>query len=69
MTNVELSLRNKIGSNDEAEQIINEVKECPDYFVMEGGADGTFAHVRFFDDFGHLMPEIADFAEECGGRV
>ncbi len=67
MSEVERKLREKAG--DKADEIIEEVKECPDYFVMEGGSDGTFSHVCFLDDYGHLMPEISDFAVECGGQV
>jgi hypothetical protein len=64
---IEQKLRQKAGKD--ADKIVEEVRECPDHFVMEGGADGTYSHVRFWDDYGHLMPEISDFAEECGGQV
>lgn len=67
MSETERKLREKAGGK--ADEIIQEVKDCPDYFVMEGGSDGTFAHVCFLDDYGHLMPEIAKFASECDGRV
>ena len=67
MSENEIKVRQKAG--DKANQIIAEVKLDPDFFVMEGGSDGTFAHVRFWDDYGHLMPEIAKLAVEFGGRV
>jgi len=56
-------------ANGGTPEIIQEVKLCPDYFVMEGGADGTWAHIEFLDDFGHLMPEISKLAEMYGGKV
>lgn len=49
--------------------LIQEIKENPDYFVMEGGTDGSFGHAEFLDEFGDLMPEIIDFAVECCGTV
>ena len=67
MSEVEVKLREKAG--EKAEEIIEEVKKYPDYFVMQGGYDGTFSHVCFWDDYGHLMPEISKFAVECGGTV
>ena len=67
MTETEKKLREKAGSR--AETIIEDVKDNPDYFVMEGGADGTYGHMCFWEDFGHLMPEISRFAKECGGKV
>ena len=67
MSDNERKVREKAG--DKADEIIEEVRECPDYFVMEGGSDGTFAHMEFLDDFGHLMPEISNLAEEFGGKV
>jgi len=67
MTETEKKLRSKI--QEAADEIIAEVKKYPDWFLMEGGSDGTFSHVRWHDEFGHLNPEITDFAVECGGKV
>ncbi len=64
---LEKKLRDKAGKD--ADRIIAEVMEDPHYFVMEGGSDGTFSHIRFHNEYGHLMPEISDFAVKCGGRV
>ena len=70
MTETEKKLRSKIQeAGDNPDDIIAEVKECPDWFLMEGGSDGTFSHVRWHGEFGRLKPEITDFAVECGGKV
>lgn len=66
-SNVEKRLREKAGND--AFLIIKEVKECPDYFITQGGADKTFSHNCFLNDYGHLLPEIIEFAKECGGKV
>lgn len=65
MSEAEKKLRVK--TNDDA--LIEEIRKYPDYFVNQGGSDGTFAHSMFLDYFKDLMPEIIDFAEECGGKV
>ena len=70
MSPIEQKFREKIrAAGGNADEIIAEVQEYPDYFVMEGGLDGTFAHAEWYGDFGHLKPEIIDFAVECGGEV
>lgn len=67
MSEVETSFRKKAG--DRADELVKEVKESPDWFVMEGGADGTWGHALFWGEFGHLMPEISKLAVEFGGKV
>ena len=76
MTEIERHFRAKVSRWErlssgalKVEEVLKEVKDCPDYFVMEGGADGTFAHEEFLDKYGGLMPEIVQFASECGGKV
>lgn len=32
------------------------------YFVYQGGADGTFAHSLYFDEYGEWEPEASAFA-------
>lgn len=63
MSEAELHLREKAGES--ADEIIDEVKQCPEYFWMEGGSDGTWGHMMFHEDYGHLMPYIVKFATEC----
>ncbi len=67
MSDAERKVREKSGVD--ADLVISQVRGCPDYFLLQGGSDGTFAHVKFFDDYGHLMPEITKLAEEFGGKV
>lgn len=51
------------------EELLEEVRANPHYFANEGGADGTFGHVQFHSVYGCYLPEIIDFAVECGGEV
>ncbi|MHA1948238.1 MAG: hypothetical protein ACW99G_02580 [Candidatus Thorarchaeota archaeon] len=70
MSDIEKQLRAKIDSNgDNPDPIISKVKENPDFFVWEGGGDGTFSHATWLDEYGDYKPEIIQFAEECGGEV
>lgn len=55
--------------NKEATAIIEEVRKYPDWFLMEGGSDGTYGHVLWHSQYGKLLPEIADLAEAFGGQV
>lgn len=64
MSEAERIVREKAG--DKADEIVNDVRSCADYFLMQGGADGTFGHSLFYDNYGHLMPEITTLAEEFG---
>ncbi len=66
MSEAERKLKEKIAKfGYDPTQIISEVRECPGYFIDEGGADGTFAHMEFLDEYSELMPEILDYAIEC----
>jgi len=38
--------------------LMQEVVESPHYFFMQGGADGTFAHVKFLDEFDPIKNEL-----------
>ena len=67
MSEAERIVRLKAG--DKADEIIKDVRECATYFLMEGGSDGTFGHILFHENYGHLMPEITDLAVEFGGQV
>lgn len=53
----------------QAESVVLMVSQYPDYFVNEGGADGTFSHVKFHGNYGRLMPEVANLGSEFGGQV
>ena len=55
--------------NRDADAIIEEVRKYPDWFLMQGGSDGTFGHVSWHAEFGTLLPEIANLAKAFGGQV
>lgn len=78
MHEAEIKLMEKVILVNESEQdrvpvnpedLLEEVRANPHYFVNEGGADGTFGHAQFRGVYGCYMPEIIDFAVECGGEV
>lgn len=50
-------------------ELIAEIDRNPDYFLMEGGSDGTFGHAEFCSLYGRFKPEIIKFAVACGGKV
>lgn len=62
MTETEKKFRAKAGPR--AEELLEEIRKSPEFFVMEGGSDGTLSHSCFWDDFGRYMPEIAQLAAE-----
>ena len=49
-------------AGDKAEEIIAEVKADPEFYINEGGSDGTFGNMMFHQTYGHLIPEIIDLA-------
>lgn len=53
----------------DADVLIKEVKEDPDWFLMEGGSDGTLPHANWHADYGELCPEITNLAKAFGGKV
>lgn len=72
-TDAEVRFRSKSASvgltSTEADYIIALIQEDPDYFLNQGGSDGTYSHMLFHVNYGDLMPEIADLAVEFGGEI
>jgi len=44
--------------------IKKEVEEDPLYFVMEGGSDGTFGNMEFYDTYGVHAKAAAKYGAE-----
>lgn len=62
-------MNKKLRSTDNLKDIIEDVKDSPSYFLMQGGSDGTFGHIKWYGTYGHLLPEITDLASLYGGEV
>jgi hypothetical protein len=45
-------------------EVIPKIQEDPSYFLNEGGADGTFGHVQYLDEFSELPS-----ASKLGGML
>ena len=71
MSETEQKLRIKLKNykHIDIDEVIKEVQENADWFLGEGGSDGTYAHMVWLEEYAHLKPEITKFAEECGGQI
>jgi hypothetical protein len=56
-------------AGDRAAELIKDVEQSPEYFANQGGADGTFNHLKYMDEYEQFEPEIGRFAMALGAQL
>jgi hypothetical protein len=61
MSSVKDKLKAKAG--DGFDDLVLAVQDDPDYFLDQGGTEGTSSHAKYLEQYSKYEPELAEFAK------